>query len=101
MRLNDDMIVKALKGGEISIDPTPDESLISGVSVDLHLGGEFRVFEAYYAPSIDLSGSREEIGNVINQVMSDTIKPGPGELFVLQPGEFALGGHQRERHALS
>ncbi len=91
MRLNDDMIVKALKGGEISIDPTPDESLISGVSVDLHLGGEFRVFEAYYAPSIDLSGSREEIGNVINQVMSDTIKPGPGELFVLQPGEFALG----------
>ena len=62
MRLNDDMIVKALKGGEISIDPTPD-----------------------------LSGSREEIGNVINQVMSDTIKPGPGELFVLQPGEFALG----------
>ena len=52
------MIVKALKGGEISIDPTPDESLISGVSVDLHLGGEFRVFEAYYAPSIDLSGSR-------------------------------------------
>ena len=45
MRLNDDMIVKALKGGEISIDPTPDESLISGVSVDLHLGGEFRVFE--------------------------------------------------------
>lgn len=90
MRLNDRDIEQFIENGKITIVPRPAKERISGVSVDLTLGNEFRVFKAYNASCIDLSGSREEINTVIDQVMSNAIVLTDEERFVLQPGEFAL-----------
>jgi len=56
MRLCDKDIEKHIELGHIQIDPKPDSSMISGVSVDIRLGNEFRVFQDHTAPYIDLSG---------------------------------------------
>ncbi|BAN68683.1 dCTP deaminase [endosymbiont of unidentified scaly snail isolate Monju] len=91
MRLCDRDIIAALDAGRIRLDPRPDVSRISGVSVDLRLGDRFRVFSSHQTPYIDLSGSREEVNAAVEKVMSDEIVVGEGERFVLHPGELALG----------
>ena len=53
MRLSDQDIEKSLAQGEIKILPAPDQSMISGVSVDIRLGNEFRVLQDHTAPFID------------------------------------------------
>ena len=90
MRLCDKDIEKSIEQGEITIVPTPDSSMISGVSVDIRLGNEFRVFQDHTAPFIDLSGPREEMQQAMNNVMSDEIVIPDGEAFFLHPGELAL-----------
>jgi len=91
MRLCDRDIIAALDAGRIRLDPRPDDSRISGVSVDLRLGDRFRVFSSHQTPYIDLSGSREEVNAAVEKVMSDEIVVGEDERFVLHPGELALG----------
>ncbi len=90
MRLCDKDIEKSLLAEEIIIVPQPDTSMISGVSVDIRLGNEFRVFQDHTAPFIDLSGPREEVQKAMNSVMSDEIIIPDGEAFFLHPGELAL-----------
>ncbi len=90
MRLCDKDIEKSLADGNIIITPTPDQSMISGVSVDIRLGNEFRVFKEHNAPYIDLSGPREEMQKAMNNVMSEEIVIPDGEAFFLHPGELAL-----------
>ena len=90
MRLCDTDIENYLDDGRISIEPRPDQSKISGVSVDVTLGHEFRVFQAHNAPYIDLSGPKEEVAIQLDKVMSDEIVVPDGEAFILHPGEFAL-----------
>ena len=90
MRLCDSDIEKYLADGRIVIDPAPGVDRISGVSVDVLLGNEFRVFQAHTAAYIDLSGPREEVAEAINRVMSDEIVIPDGEAFILHPGELAL-----------
>ena len=90
MRLNDADIEKYMDEGRIVIDPRPSSDRVSGISVDLTLGNKFRVFEAYNASCIDLSGSKYKIASVIEQVMSEEIELHDEDGFVLQPGEFAL-----------
>ncbi len=90
MRLNDRDIEQYLDDGKIVISPRPSQDRISGVSVDLTLGNEFRVFKAYNASCIDLSGTKADISKVIDQVMSNAIVLSEEERFVLHPGEFAL-----------
>ncbi len=91
MRLCDRDIIAALDAGRIRLDPRPDDSRISGVSVDLRLGDRFRVFSSHQTPYIDLSGSREEVNAAVERVMSDEIVVGESGRFVLHPGELALG----------
>ncbi len=91
MRLSDKDILKAMDQGEIVVDPMPDKSSVSGVSVDLRLGDRFRVFSSHTTPFIDLSGSREEVDLAIDKVMSDEVIIPEGEAFFLHPGELALG----------
>jgi len=91
MRLCDRDIVQSLDDGQIVIAPRPDNSKISGVSVDLSLGDRFRVFSSHQTPYIDLSGSRDEVNLAVEKVMSDEITVAPEERFVLHPGELALG----------
>ena len=61
MRLSDKDIEQHLDDEKIIISPKPDSTMISGVSVDIRLGNEFRVFQAHAAPFIDLSGPKEEM----------------------------------------
>jgi dCTP deaminase len=91
MRLCDSDIIAAIGDGRIVIDPPLDERVISGVSVDLRLGHQFRVFSSHTIPYIDLSGSREQINQAVEKVMGDEIFIGPDDTFVLHPGELALG----------
>jgi dCTP deaminase len=90
MRLCDKDIEECLATGKIKITPTPDSSMISGVSVDIRLGNEFRVFQDHTAPYIDLSGPKAEMQKAMNSVMSDEIVIPDGEAFFLHPGELAL-----------
>ena len=90
MRLCDRDIEQHLEEGKIVIEPRPDSSRISGVSVDVLLGNEFRVFQAHTAPYIDLSGPKEEVSAAIDRVMSDEIFINDGDVFILHPGELAL-----------
>ena len=45
MRLTDSEIEVCLDDGTIIIEPRPSEDAISGVSVDVKLGDQFRVFK--------------------------------------------------------
>jgi len=90
MRLCDKDIEQLIEQERIVISPKPDESMISGVSVDIRLGHEFRVFQDHTAPYIDLSGPREEVQKAMNSVMSEEIVIPEGEAFFLHPGELAL-----------
>lgn len=90
MRLSDQDIEQSLADGNIIIKPAPDSSMISGVSVDIRLGNEFRVFQDHNAPFIDLSGPKADVQKAMNTVMSDEIVIPDGEAFFLHPGELAL-----------
>lgn len=90
MRLTDRQIVSYLDAQRIAIEPRPKTEDISGVTVDIHLGNEFRVLEDHAAPFIDISGPRDDIERAIQQVMSDPIVLKPEQAFFIHPGEFAL-----------
>lgn len=90
MRLNDKDIMSAMESGDIVITPQPDSERISGISVDLLLGNEFRVFQAYNAPYIDLGSRKEEMTETLNQVMGSEIYIPDGEAFILHPNDFAI-----------
>ncbi|MEW6996100.1 dCTP deaminase [Colwelliaceae bacterium BS250] len=91
MRLCDRDIEELLEQEKIVIVPKPDESMISGVSVDICLGNKFRVFEDHNAPFIDLSGPKADVQKAMNTIMSDEIHIADGDAFFLHPGELALG----------
>lgn len=90
MRLSDKDIEQYLDAGKIVIEPKPDISMISGVSVDIRLGNEFRVFQEHTAPYIDLSAPKAEVQEAMNSIMSDEIHVADGDAFFLHPGELAL-----------
>ena len=90
MRLCDKDIIKYLNHGKIKISPTPDESMVSGLTVDLRLGNKFRVFQDHAAPYIDLSGKKPDIEAAMQSVMSDEIAIEEDQAFFLHPGELAL-----------
>jgi dCTP deaminase len=80
--LSDGTIMRLVRQGRIRIDPW-DESLVQPASVDLRLGDSFRVFHNHRASAIDL---RDPPPN-----LSEEVKVGPDEPFVIHPGEFVLG----------
>jgi len=90
MRLCDKDIEQYLDEDKIIIVPKPDSSMISGVSVDIRLGNEFRVFQDHTLPYIDLSAPKAEVQQAMNAIMSDEIFIPDGEAFFLHPGELAL-----------
>ncbi|TCN83654.1 dCTP deaminase [Shewanella fodinae] len=90
MRLTDIEIEQCLDDGSIVIEPRPASDAISGVSVDVRLGHQFRVFKDHTAPYIDLSGPKAEVQAAMDNVMSDQIDIADGQAFFLHPGELAL-----------
>ena len=90
MRLCDKDIEQYLEEGSIVIEPKPNSAMISGVSVDIRLGNEFRVFRDHTAPYVDLSAPKAEVQKAMNSIMSDEIFIEDGDAFFLHPGELAL-----------
>ena len=79
--LSDGTILRLVEKGRVRIDPW-DPSLVQPASVDLRLGDSFRVFHNHRASAIDL---REPPQN-----LTEEIKIGADEPFVIHPGEFCL-----------
>lgn len=73
MRLCDRDIKAYLDDGKISIEPRPSDDCISGLTIDVSLGNNFRVFNDHGAPFIDLSGKKEDVATQLEKVMSDEI----------------------------
>ncbi|CAG9001239.1 MAG: dCTP deaminase [Candidatus Celerinatantimonas neptuna] len=90
MRLCDIDIERYMEQGLIVIEPAPTKGMISGVTVDIRLGHEFRVFNDHTAPYIDLSGPKERVTEQLHKVMSDEIYIADEDAFFLHPGELAL-----------
>jgi dCTP deaminase len=80
--LSDGTIRRLVEEGRIVIDPW-DESRVQPASVDLTLGGSFRVFHNHRVTAIDL---RDPPDNLTEQVDISGDEP-----FVIHPGEFCLG----------
>ena len=90
MRLTDQQIIKAIENKEIQITPKISKQKITGVSLDISLGNEFRTFNVHKAPFLDLSGDSKEISASIDKVMSKTVYINDDQRFFLHPGELAL-----------
>ncbi len=82
MILSDRTIREALADGRVTIDPL-DEGAIQPSSVDLRVDGLFRVFRNHTAGVIDV---RQDMEN-----LTELVKVGEDEVFMLHPGEFVLG----------
>ncbi|MFH0256456.1 dCTP deaminase [Vibrio rumoiensis] len=90
MRLCDRDIKKYLAEGKIAMSPPPSEDSISGLTVDVRLGHQFRVFNDHSAPYIDLSGKKDQVTAQLEKVMSDEIEIADDGEFYLHPGQLAL-----------
>lgn len=90
MRLCDRDIEAYLNEGKLKIIPKPPAESINGVTVDVHLGNQFRTFREHTVPYIDLSGPKEAVKAALDRVMSDEIRLTLDEAFYLHPGELAL-----------
>jgi dCTP deaminase len=80
--LSDGTIIRLVGEGRIRIDPW-DPGLVQPASVDLRLGGTFRVFHNHRTSAIDL---RDPPSNLTEQ-----IDVADDDAFVIHPGEFCLG----------
>src|SRR3954470_21500191 len=80
--LSDGTIRRLVESGRIRIEPW-DPAMLQPASVDLRLGRSFRVFENHKVPAIDLADLPRSI--------TELVEIGPGDSFVIHPGEFVLG----------
>ena len=80
--LSDGTIRRLVDEGRIRIEPW-DPGLVQPASVDLLLGGSFRVFHNHRTAAIDLRDPPQNLTELI-EVDDD-------EAFVIHPGEFVLG----------
>ncbi|QCI24212.1 dCTP deaminase [Buchnera aphidicola (Muscaphis stroyani)] len=90
MRLCDRDIQEWLDKKKLIITPYPKKNLINGITVDIHLGYTFRIFQNYSVPCINLSNSKKNMNSVLSKIMSKEIKFSKRNPFFLQPGVLAL-----------
>lgn len=93
MILSDVGIRAALVSGDLEIDPPPQDDQYTPSSIDLFLGGGFRVWDTGrlampgFSPTLDLALQNYQAtasGYLIDAVVD------AGGAFVLQPGQFVL-----------
>jgi dCTP deaminase len=85
--LSDGTIRRLVESGRIRIDPW-DPSMLQPASIDLRLGGSFRVFESHKIPAIDLAAPPRNV--------TEGVEIADDESFVIHPGEFVLGRTQEQ-----
>ncbi len=83
--LSDGTIRRLVAEGAVRIDPW-DPDMVQPASVDLRLGGSFRVFHNFRVPAIDLADPPTNL--------TEHIEVPEGDQFVIHPGEFCLGATQ-------
>ncbi len=83
--LSDGTIRRLVGEGRVRIDPW-DPALVQPASVDLRLGGSFRVFHNHRVAVIDLADPPTNL--------TEHVEVADGESFVIHPGEFVLGRTQ-------
>jgi len=91
MRLSDRDLKKAIHDGEISITPSVDPLLIQGLTVDLRLGHEFRVFSGNKIAYIDLGSPSSVLQKSLDCLMGSVVTLSQEERFIIHPGELVLG----------
>lgn len=91
MRMSDRDLKDALAAQTISITPAPREEDFGPVSIDLHLGDQFRTFAAHQTPFIDVSEPSKSVTEMIDRVMGEPVTIPPQGRFVIHPGDLALG----------
>ncbi len=91
MRLSDRDLKKAINDGEIVITPVIDSELVQGVSVDLRLGSQFRVFSGNKIAYIDLGAPAEDLQKSLDCLMGSIVEVPENERFIIHPGELILG----------
>lgn len=85
MILSDSDIKKAIKNGEIKINPKPDYNTQLGpCSLDLKLGDIFKIFNHSSFAFIDPKQKYDD------QELMTEIKVKKGDSFIIQPGDFVL-----------
>ena len=82
MVLSDRSITEALATGRLVIEPIAEDA-VQPASIDIRLGGEFRVFRNHREAYIDV---RQPV-----EALTETVTIEPDEPFGLHPGEFVLG----------
>ncbi len=80
--LSDGTIRRLVEEGRVRIDPW-DPGMVQPASVDLRLGGSFRVFHNHRVPVIDLADPPTNL--------TEHVEVEEGGSFVIHPGEFVLG----------
>lgn len=91
MILSDVDIKKYIEQGKIKIAPMPNfEKQLGPCSLDLHLGGDFKIFKASRYPYLDLKRPID-----FERVMEE-IKIEDGSPFILQPKGFVLAVTKEE-----
>ncbi|MDQ3609155.1 MAG: 2'-deoxycytidine 5'-triphosphate deaminase, partial [Actinomycetota bacterium] len=88
--LSDGTIRRLVEEGRIRIDPW-DPAMVQPASVDLRLGGSFRVFHNHRIQAIDLAAPPKDL--------TEHVVVEGDDHFVIHPGEFVLGS-TAERVAL-
>ena len=83
--LSDGTIRRLVESGRIRIEPW-DPAMLQPASIDLRLGGSFRVFENHKIPAIDLAAPPRNV--------TEGVEIADDESFVIHPGEFVLGRTQ-------
>jgi deoxycytidine triphosphate deaminase len=83
--LSDGTIRRLVAEGHVRIEPW-DDTMVQPASVDLRLGGSFRVFHNHRIAAIDLADPPTNL--------TELVTPAEGDPFVIHPGEFVLGRTQ-------
>ena len=82
MVLSDHTIREEIAAGRIVIEPF-DDALVQPCSIDVTVGDTFRVFRNSRYPYIDVKLEMEDL--------TELVRVGADEPFILHPGEFVLG----------
>ena len=83
--LSDGTIRRLVAEGRVRIEPW-DDAMVQPASIDLRLGGSFRVFHNHRIAAIDLA--------YLPTNLTELVTPADGDPFVIHPGEFVLGRTQ-------